>query len=73
MNNTIRARHETVNGRLKRFTDLTGHFQHRIGLHLILIHVVANVVQIAIGNGRPLIQEDEGNSNLSAYELLYTL
>ena len=52
---TIRARQETVNRRFKQFFVLY-RFRHRIALHSVCIHAVANLTQIMIEHGSPLFQ-----------------
>ncbi len=42
----LRARHETVNERLKHFTVLRERFRHDRAKHSICFHAVANVVQV---------------------------
>jgi hypothetical protein len=50
----IMARHEKINSRLKQFSVLTQAFRHRIDLHPLCFHAIANVTQLMIANGEPL-------------------
>ena len=45
---TIRARQQTVNRRFKQFFVLVHRFRHRIALHSVCFHAVANLTQIMI-------------------------
>jgi DDE superfamily endonuclease len=49
-----RARHEDLNGRLKRFEVLSGRFRHNIVKHKIAFEAVCVLVQYTLENGRPL-------------------
>lgn len=42
----LRARHETVNRRLKQFGVLSQRFRHHRSLHSFCFHAVANITQI---------------------------
>lgn len=50
----IRARHETVNRRMKQFFVLGHKFRHPLSRHSSCFHAVANLNQIMIANGEPL-------------------
>lgn len=50
----IRARHETVNMRLKRFRVLSTKFRHDIQLHGVCAHAVAQLAQLNISVQEPL-------------------
>ena len=50
----VRARHETVNGRLKSFNVLDSKFRHSIAKHGICFMAVVNLVQIGIHTDAPL-------------------
>ena len=52
----IRARHETLNGRLKVFGCLTQRFRHPIDKHIHFFCAVLSIVQIGIENGHPLFK-----------------
>lgn len=44
----IRARHETLNKRLKEFKVLKHVYRHRLSKHVICFYAVANITQIAL-------------------------
>ena len=48
----IRARHETVNSRLKQWGALGGTFQHSLDLHGQVFKSIANIVQVTIEEER---------------------
>ena len=50
----IRARHETVNGRLKSFNVLATTFRHSLGNHSQCFMAVANLVQVSLLTEAPL-------------------
>jgi len=50
----IRARHETVNKRLKQWNVLVHAFSHDISKHIRCCHAVVNVTQIMIQSGEKL-------------------
>ena len=52
----LRARHETINGRLKTWTILKNVFRHDITKHHIVFGAIAVIEQIKIQNGRPPFQ-----------------
>lgn len=52
----LRARHETVNRRLKQFFVLGHRFKHNVTLHSVCFHAVANVTQLLIESGHPLFK-----------------
>lgn len=52
----ILARHETVNGRLKKFNLLNSPFRHTLEFHSVCFYAIANIVQMAIENGEPLFK-----------------
>ena len=52
----IRARHESVNNRLKQFSALGSTFRHNISLHSICFHAAANLTQLTLRNGNPLFE-----------------
>ena len=47
----VRARHETVDARLKVFGVLNQRFRHNLEKHGLVMHSVAVIVQIMISNG----------------------
>jgi hypothetical protein len=54
MRDRVRARHETVNNRLKYFKVLSEQFHHDdLGLHSICFYACAVLTQIAFENGHP--------------------
>lgn len=54
--NTARARHETVNGRLKAWSILKDVFRHPLDKHHIAFRSVIVIEQIEIENGHPPFQ-----------------
>jgi len=52
----IRARHETLNGRLKNFGCVGSLFRHKKELHSLCFFAVLNVVQLSLQNGHPLFE-----------------
>jgi len=52
----VRARHETVNSRLKKFKVLSSKFRHDLTLHPQCFYACANLVQIAMENEEPLFK-----------------
>ena len=52
----IRARHETVNARLKNFCVLSTRFRHTLNLHAHCFYAVANLVQLAMKHEMPLFE-----------------
>ena len=63
MQGRVRARHETLNGRLKNWGILSQTFRHDISLHGSVFHACAVITQLMIDNGEPLFNveyNDEG-------------
>lgn len=56
--NTARARHETVNGRLKAWKCMAARFRHAKEKHHMVFRAVAVIEQLKIMNGRPPFQCD---------------
>ena len=56
--NTVRARHETVNGRMKDWKSMSTRFRLDKDKHHIVFRAVAVIEQIKIMNGRPPFQCD---------------
>jgi len=56
----VRARHETVNKRLKQFGCLKKVLRHKIGCHSALFNAVAVITQLAIETGEPPHQVEHG-------------
>ena len=50
----LRARHETVNRRLKQFLVISHRYRHDLALHCVCFHAVAQLTQLMIANGEPL-------------------
>ncbi len=50
----VRARHETLNGRMKNFHVLSETFRHDLSKHECCFNAVAVITQLAIENGEPL-------------------
>jgi hypothetical protein len=53
---TVRARHETVNSRLKQWGSLNRVFRHSPPLHSAVFAAVANIIQFSIEHGEPLFE-----------------
>jgi hypothetical protein len=49
-----RARHEDVNGRLKRFQVISDRFHHSINKHKIVFEAICVLTQYSLENGHPL-------------------
>lgn len=56
MMSEARARHETVNCRLKSFKILSTPFRNEINKHWMCFHAITNMVQLELENDRPLYQ-----------------
>lgn len=54
----VRARHETVNGRLKQFEILNQRFRHPKEKHHDVFMAVAVITQLNLQNGHPLFSVD---------------
>ena len=52
----ILARHETLNGRLKKFNALGNKFRHCLKKHPMVFHACVNLLQVSIDNGERLFQ-----------------
>lgn len=52
----LRARHETINMRLKVFGALSQTYRHGLKDHAFVVRAVAVLVQLAIKNGEPLFE-----------------
>ena len=57
--NTVRARHETVNKRLKQFGALSSIFRHDARKHQSVFEAVAVLTQLSIDGGEPLFEISE--------------
>ena len=62
MQNTIRARHETVNKRFKQFSILCQPFRHTLENHGSVFRAIAVLTQLAIESGENLFEVEYGNS-----------
>ena len=62
--NRIRARHETVNARMKIFNALGNKFQHPLQRHQDVFTAVAVLVQLSIRSGEELFEIHEYNQSL---------
>ena len=58
MQNRVRARHETLNGRLKNWEILKQVYRHDIIEHGDIFPAVAVITQLSIENGEPLFEVD---------------
>ena len=54
MRNTVRARHETVNGRMAKWGCLSKVWHHHRNKHQVAFFAVAVITQLEIENGEPL-------------------
>ena len=61
MQGRARARHETLNGRLKNWGILKQVFRHHISLHGDVFRACAVLTQLTIDNGEPLFGVDYGD------------
>ena len=60
--NRVRARHETVNKRIKQFASISGIFRHSLKHHLDFVHAAVVITQIVIESGEPLFQVEYENT-----------
>ena len=56
MQGRVRARHETLNGRLKTWGILSQVFRHHITMHGNVFWACAVMTQLTIENGEPLFE-----------------
>lgn len=54
--NRVRARHETVNKRIKQLSSLSGIFRHDLDAHSDFVYAACVLTQISISMGEPLFQ-----------------
>jgi len=52
----IRARHETINARLKQFNVLVAEYRSELSKHPCCFHAVVNIIQVKIDHGEKLFQ-----------------
>ena len=68
MQGRARARHETLNGRLKNWGILSQKFRHRINLHGTVFRACAVILQVGITNGEErlfMVEYDDDLDNKS--------
>ena len=53
---TVRARHETINGRLKQWACLKQTYHHNLQNHGMIFRSVANIIQMCLQTDRPSFQ-----------------
>lgn len=58
MQNRVRSRHETLNGRLKNWEILKQVYRHDITEHGDVFRAIAVITQLSIDNGEPLFEVD---------------
>ena len=56
MQGRARARHETLNGRLKNWGILKGEYRHDIKVHGTVFYTCAVITQLCVTNGEPLFE-----------------
>ena len=61
MQGRARARHETLNGRLKNWGILSQFFRHYIMTHGDVFRACAVVTQLTVENGEPLFEVEYGD------------
>ena len=61
MQGRVRARHETLNGRLKNWGILSQVFRHKIILHGKVFRACAVITQLMVENGEPLFAVEYNN------------
>ena len=61
--NTVRARQETVNKRLKQFSALSSIFRHGPAKHGVVFDTVAVLTQMSFNRGEVLFQIDDDEYN----------
>ena len=58
MQNRVRSRHETLNGRLKNWEILKQVYRHDISEHGDVVRAIAVITQLGVENGEPLFEVD---------------
>ena len=58
MKKKARARHETVNRRIKQFNILSNRYRSDLGMHGVVFTAICVITQIAIQTDSPLFQVD---------------
>jgi hypothetical protein len=61
MQGRVRARHETLNGRLKNWGILSPVYRHDIRRHGEVFRVCATITQLTIDDGEPLFEVAYGD------------
>jgi DDE superfamily endonuclease len=56
MKSIVRARHETVNARIKNYKILSTRFRNTLDKHYMAFHAIINILQVEIENGSTLYQ-----------------
>jgi hypothetical protein len=54
MRSCVRARHETINARIKKYKILSTRFRNQIKYHYMVFHSVCNIIQLEILEGETL-------------------
>jgi hypothetical protein len=54
MKSIVRARHESVNARIKKFKILSTPFRNQLKLHYMVFHTIVNVLQMEIESGNTM-------------------
>ena len=67
--NTVRARHETVNKRMKQFGALSSKFRHGMDKHGIVFDAIAVLTQISFNRGETLFQINEDDYNNITFDV----
>ena len=57
-NKKIRAHHESINGRFKRFRAISGPFRHGVEKHGVCFRAVATLVQLMLRHDDPVFPID---------------
>lgn len=64
MQQLVRARHETINGRFKQFSILKQVFRHDKTFHSPVFRAIVNVTQLTMDNESPVFGIYYDDSNL---------
>lgn len=70
MKRRVRARHETINERLKNFTCLDQVFRHSSEKHAACFRSSAVLVQLAMEAGEEIFAATEYNDNMTDREVI---
>jgi hypothetical protein len=63
MQSLVRAQHETVNSRLKKFHILSTRYRNDINTHYLIFHALCNVLQVEITQGAVLFHINYNDVN----------